>query len=67
MINNDVTFTYKNHRGETSVRLVRPIMIAFGSTDFHPKPQWLLYGWDLQKEAERTYAMADIKDWSPRT
>ena len=59
----EVTFTYKNHRGETSIRLVRPIMIAFGATEFHPDPQWLLHGWDLNKEAERTFAMKDIKDW----
>jgi len=59
----EVTFTYKNHRGETSVRLVRPIMIAFGATEFHPEPQWLLHGWDLNKEAERTFAMNDIFGW----
>ena len=63
---NSVTFTYKNHRGETSVRLVCPIMIAFGSNEYHPDPQWLLHGWDIQKEAERTYAMKNIKDWEPR-
>lgn len=60
-----VTFTYKNHRGETSVRLVHPIMIAFGSNEYHTEPQWLLHGWDCQKHAERTYAMKDIKDWEP--
>ena len=59
----EVTFTYKNHKGVTSLRLVRPIMIAFGSTEFHPEPQWLLHGWDLHKQAERTYAIQDIKDW----
>ena len=58
-----VTFTYKNHRGETSTRLVVPIMIAFGTTMFHSKPQWLLHAWDVNKEAERTFAMKDIKDW----
>lgn len=60
---NKVTFTYKNYRGETSVRLVRPIMMSFGTTGFHPEPQWLLHAWDLNKEAERTFAMKDIKDW----
>ncbi len=60
----EVTFTY-NYRGETSVRLVRPIMVAFGATGFHPEPQWLLHGWDINKDAERTFAMKDIKDWDP--
>lgn len=60
---NRVTFTYKNHRGETSVRLVGPIMIAFGSNQFHTEPQWLLHAFDFQKREERTFAMKDIKDW----
>lgn len=60
---NAVTFTYKNYRGATSVRLVRPIMVSFGTTGFHPEPQWLLHAWDLNKEAERTFAIKDIKDW----
>lgn len=60
-----VTFTYKNYRGETSVRLVRPIMVSFGATGFHTEPQWLLHGWDMNKEAERTFAMKDIKGWDP--
>lgn len=59
----DVTFTYKNYRGETSVRLVQPIMISFGTTIFYPERQWLLHAWDINKEAERTFAMKDIKDW----
>ena len=62
----EVIFTY-NYRGETSVRLVRPIMISFGVTGFHPDPQWLLHAWDLRKEAERTFAVKDIKDWEERT
>jgi predicted DNA-binding transcriptional regulator YafY len=61
----EVTFTYKNHRGEISVRLIRPIMIAFGSNEYHPEPQWLLHAFDLNKEDERTFAMKDIKDWEP--
>lgn len=61
----EVTFTYKNYRGETSVRLVRPITIAFGQNGFHPEPQWLMHGWDLNKDAERTFAMKDIQDWDP--
>jgi predicted DNA-binding transcriptional regulator YafY len=61
----EVTFTYKNYRGETSVRLVRPIMVSFGTTAFHQESQWLLHAWDLNKDAERTFAMKDIKDLGP--
>lgn len=61
----EVTFTYKNYRGEIGVRMVRPIMIAFGANSYHPEPQWLLHGFDLNKQAERTFAIKDIRDWSP--
>lgn len=63
----DVTFTYTNHRGETSVRLVRPTKFWFGSTEWHPKPQWMMHALDLNKNFERTFAMKDIKDWQPRS
>ena len=59
-----VTFTYRNYRGEISVRLMRPIMVAFGANGFHPEPQWLLHGWDINRDAERTFAMKDISDWA---
>jgi predicted DNA-binding transcriptional regulator YafY len=57
-----VTFTYKNHRGETSVRLVRPIMIAFGSNKYHTEPQWLLHAYDLQKAAERAFGKHHVRE-----
>lgn len=65
MTDNAITFTYKNHRGEIAVRYVRPIMIAFGANSYHPEPQWLMHAWDINKEAERTFAMKDISDWQP--
>ena len=71
-----VTCTYKNHRGETSVRLVRPLhdsetpdcfggrfVIIFGATQYHPEPQWLMRAFDINKDAERSFAMKDISDW----
>jgi predicted DNA-binding transcriptional regulator YafY len=62
-----VTFTYKNYRGEISDRIVSPIKIEFGSTEFHQQPQWLLYAWDTEKKAVRAFAMRDIKNWNPHT
>lgn len=64
-LNPNVTFTYKNHRGEISTRLVLPIMIAFGSNSYHPEPQWFVHGIDINKNAERTFAWKDIKDFAP--
>jgi hypothetical protein len=54
------TFTYKNYRGDIAVRNVTPISVRFGSTEWHPEPQWLLLAFDHEKQAEREFAMTDI-------
>lgn len=53
-------FKYKNWQGETAVRNVMPIKIWFGHTDFHVEDQWLLKATDLDKNAERDFAVKDI-------
>lgn len=53
-------FPYKNHRGEHGHRRVSPIRIWFGSTEWHPEPQWLLRAFDLDKDAERDFALSQI-------
>lgn len=62
-----VRFTYKNWRGETRERHVRPDAIFYGTTEHHPEPQWLMVGFDLERgEAViRTFAMKDISNWRP--
>ena len=57
------TFTYMNHRGVTEQRNVRPIMIWYGETQWHPKKQWMLNAWCQDRNAERDFAFNDIKDW----
>ena len=44
-INSDkqiVQILYTNYRGETAIRTIFPLEIWYGSTDWHPEPQWLL-------------------------
>jgi len=53
-------FTYRNHRGVSGVRRVQPIGVRFGTTEWHPEPQWLLRAFDLDKDAEREFAMSEI-------
>jgi predicted DNA-binding transcriptional regulator YafY len=53
-------FKYKNWEGKTAVRKVRPTEIWYGKTQWHPKTQWLLRAWDLDKDAERNFAVQDI-------
>jgi hypothetical protein len=55
-----LTFSYKNHRGEVATRVVTPILVRFGSTEWHPELQWLLQAFDHEKQAEREFAMKDI-------
>lgn len=58
------TFRYRNHRGEETVRKVRPIRVWFGSTAWHRETQWHLEAFDLDKMATRDFAMANILgDW----
>lgn len=54
---------YTNWRGETSVRTILPIKIWFGSTEWHPGKQWLMRALDIDKDAERDFALTDIKKW----
>lgn len=54
-----IDVVYKNHRGETAVRSIIPLRVFYGQTDFHREPQWLLHCYDVDREAERTYALQD--------
>jgi predicted DNA-binding transcriptional regulator YafY len=58
-----VKFTYTNWQGETATRHVIPLRIWFGTTPWHPEPQWLLEAFDTVKMARRDFAVRDIKDW----
>jgi len=56
-------FTYKNWRGETRDREVRPLGIKFGSNEWHPEPQWFLLGIDVETGDERNFAIKDIQSF----
>lgn len=51
---------YTNYKGETEWRLISPTRYYFGHTEYHPDDQWLLEVHDHEKQATRTYAVADI-------
>ena len=61
--NQAVTIVYTNYKGVTGIRHIIPISITFGHNEWHKEDQWLLIAFDLDKEAERTFAMKDIKSW----
>lgn len=54
-----VSFFYKNYRGELSVRTVTPSRIFWGSTKYHPEPQWIMVAFDHDKFADRDFALRD--------
>jgi predicted DNA-binding transcriptional regulator YafY len=58
-----VSIYYRNHRGETSWRHIAPQKIWWGETEWHKGRQWLLQAWDLDKNAMRDFALADVLKW----
>lgn len=58
-----VYILYTNYRSETAWRRVVPKQLLFKSTPSHPEEQWILKSWDLDKDAERDFAMKDIHKW----
>lgn len=58
--NEKVKFTYTNWKGETRQRRANLWNIFFGSNEWHKEPQWLTRGWDLDKTAQRTFALKDM-------
>jgi hypothetical protein len=55
----EISMVYKNYRGETSQRTIRPVSLTFKRTEHHPEYQWILRAWDVNKEAARDFALRD--------
>lgn len=58
-----VSIDYTNWRGERSVRRVIPISIKFGSNEWHKDAQWMMLAHDVDKDADRWFAMTGIHSW----
>lgn len=54
-----VEFFYTNYKGETGKRWATPLGLRWGSTEWHPEPQWLMRAFDHDKGAEREFALTD--------
>jgi hypothetical protein len=57
-----IRFVYRNWRGEVATRRVDAINVWFGSTEWHPVPQWFVKAMDLDKHEMRDFAMKDMAD-----
>ncbi len=53
-------FKYKNWEGKTGVREVEPIEVWYGETEWHKGKQWFLKAVDVEKKAERDFALRDV-------
>lgn len=71
MSGSDLRFTYRNWRGEIRERHALPLTVWFGSTEYHPDPQWLMAAIDLERPDGQTrdFAMRDMSDvrWASAT
>lgn len=63
MMNHPIKVRYTNYRGEMAVRTIVPISFYFGSTEYHKEEQWLVKLWDVERDAERIYALKEITEW----
>jgi len=57
------TFRYLNHRSVTSLKRVFVLRFRWGTSAYYTEPQWLMDGWDVEKQAHRTYALARVLKW----
>lgn len=55
-----VKLFYKNWRGEIAERAIIPRSVRYGSTEWHTEPQWLLLALDVEKNAEREFALKNF-------
>lgn len=62
--NKTVKILYINWKGEVAWRTVLPKKIWFGSTEWHREEQWLLKALDMERGAERDFALKDIQRWA---
>ena len=54
---------YKNYKGEIAWRNILPGQIRFASTEHHIEEQWLMDAQDIDKGAQRSFALKDILEW----
>jgi predicted DNA-binding transcriptional regulator YafY len=62
MIRPIIKFNYLNHRGEVSERKVGVIGVEFNyNPNYGYQPGWFLRGFDLDKQAERSFALNRVQ------
>jgi hypothetical protein len=60
-----VKIDYTNWKGERAIRFIYPKRVWWGSTEWHPEPQFLLQAVDAEKQQVRDFAMKSVHSWEP--
>lgn len=55
-----IELVYRNHRGEVRTRRIVPLGVYFGSTQWHPEPQWLLNAIDAEDNTTKQFALGAL-------
>lgn len=58
-----VVIDYTNWQGIRRNRVITPKRFYFGSTEYHPTPQYLLLARDEEVGEDRVFAVKDIHQW----
>lgn len=61
----NVEIDYTNWRGERRKRVISPMKLTWGFTEWHPANQWLLLAMDCEDRKTKEFAMKDIHSWQP--
>ena len=63
---NTAVIDYTNWRGERRTRRIRPHMLVFKESQWHPGKQWIVEAWDLDAKLVdiKDFAMSGIHSWA---
>ena len=62
-VGRELRIRYRNWRGEESVRRIVPDHIWYGADEWHPDHQWIMDAYDVDKGANRSFAVRDILEF----
>lgn len=61
-----VEIDYTNYRGERRTRRIIPMSLLWGSTEWHPQEQWILWAKDPEDGYKvKGFSMKDVHGWTP--
>lgn len=59
-IEREIEIDYTNYRGERALRKIIPWRFEFKTSEHHLDRQWMIIGWDIGKQAWRSFPLKDI-------